>query len=765
MKRILMMFVSLVFIICLISCNDDEVNETLEITETNITLYENESYTFNLDVSVIVSTDNSEVLSVSGNTIKALKEGIAVATVTLESNEDIYKEVKVTVIRKISELDRLESSITIEEGETYKFDIIEPIVLIASDSTILLTKGKSVAALKEGTAVVTIKLTSDEAISKDINVTVIKKISVLEKIETNITIIEDEEYTFEFDDITLHSSDNNIVSVDGKSIKGVKEGIATVKVRDYFGNYKDITVTVMFPTFSFLELLEFNSNYWLSNEEEYDSILEELKNYDFDGEFIENIQSFTVIPEYGEYYLGRKSVRETFLSYFKDVEFEYKKDGIDYSNLGEKRMTFHVWGYERYGIGYFSVYDDGFVSISLYFNEKGTYSFLGKINGSISIDDILRYVKENTDYLSSTVYLKVGETYTREVDSDIYIICEDNDLIKVEGNTITALKEGKINVTVDYIGEDFQMDTTIYIEPAPELLDKLPFSIVLSEDEEYIFEVEGITLQSIDETIVSVNDNIIKAEKDGTTILKITDELGNCKDVYVTVNLPTFSFLEILEFTAQYEYYNAGPGHDLIYELKNYEFNNENYSENIDFYWVELENTFTKYNLCRMSIREGFLSFFKDAKFEYVEETSYIENKTQKISFIVSVFDSMKQGFTVYEDGTILLQCTFKEIDSYTFNKFSFVGKIDESITVDEMVRYVRENRDYLFVSKYLKVGESYTVEADSEIYIICEDNDLIKVEGNTITALKEGKINVTVDYIGEDFQMIINLYIESIDQ
>jgi len=328
----------------------------------------------------------------------------------------------------------------------------------------LLTKGKSVAALKEGTAVVTIKLTSDEAISKDINVTVIKKISVLEKIETNITIIEDEEYTFEFDDITLHSSDNNIVSVDGKSIKGVKEGIATVKVRDYFGNYKDITVTVMFPTFSFLELLEFNSNYWLSNEEEYDSILEELKNYDFDGEFIENIQSFTVIPEYGEYYLGRKSVRETFLSYFKDVEFEYKKDGIDYSNLGEKRMTFHVWGYERYGIGYFSVYDDGFVSISLYFNEKGTYSFLGKINGSISIDDILRYVKENTDYLSSTVYLKVGETYTREVDSDIYIICEDNDLIKVEGNTITALKEGKINVTVDYIGEDFQMIINLYIE-------------------------------------------------------------------------------------------------------------------------------------------------------------------------------------------------------------------------------------------------------------------------------------------------------------
>ena len=408
MKRILMIITSLLFIICLISCNeednlkDDNINigtDAIEINETNITLYEGESYTLNLDVDVLLTSSNNSAI---------------------------------------------------------------------------LVNEKTITAIKEGTSIITIKLVSDMRVSKEISVTVLKKVNVLEGIETNITIEENEEYILDIDGITLQSSDQTIVSVNGKTIKGIKEGETIVKVSDASGNFKDVIVTVKFPTFSFFELLDFDYYYRYYNKKEYDSIIEELIKYKFDSDFKKKIHSIIVIPQYEEHYLMRKSIRETFVDYFSDIAFEYVKEGTDYKYNKKQIMSFSIstLGDDNiiHGCPWFYVLYDGTVYVYLSFKDKGkgSYAFVGKLDEEHSADELVTYVKENRDYISLNIRLKVGESDTISEGLDIKITAEDESLLEIEGNTITALKEGKTKIIVEYVGEDFKQENYVYIESVDE---------------------------------------------------------------------------------------------------------------------------------------------------------------------------------------------------------------------------------------------------------------------------------------------------------
>ncbi len=105
MKKILsFLFIGLLAFI-LIGCGEEEkLSLTINDADKNITLEVDATKQINVSFEgegVVWSVDNAEIVSVNDGLITALKDGLAVVTVTLKGHEDYKATITVTVNKKV----------------------------------------------------------------------------------------------------------------------------------------------------------------------------------------------------------------------------------------------------------------------------------------------------------------------------------------------------------------------------------------------------------------------------------------------------------------------------------------------------------------------------------------------------------------------------------------------------------------------------------------------------------------------------------------
>ena len=141
-------------------------------------------------------------------------------------------------------------------------------------------------------------------------------------------------------------------------------------------------------------------------------------------------------------------------------------------------------------------------------------------------------VKVNTlNYECEYSKIGVGEivNFNIEHNNDYYVTNHNEDIVKIENNTIQGLKVGNANFTV--ISEDLTIDVSIeVVDPKINFND----NILLKVNEEKLIHPTSSLIDTFnydieDKDIASINNNIIKGLKAGETILTISYERNNLK--------------------------------------------------------------------------------------------------------------------------------------------------------------------------------------------------------------------------------------------
>ncbi len=202
------------------------------------------------------STDNTSVLSLSGNTIQAKKTGTANVTVKLYNG--VTAQCKVTVKDAPSSARLNTSLLTIGVGETYRFTCTVPDGTAArvrtyttDNPSVLSVMGSTIAAKQAGTANVTVKLYN--GVTAQCKVTVKPAPSFVTLYPSDVTIAVGECYYF-FCNLqngtasnmkTYTAGDNRMISFTNNCVTGKTAGTTNFKVTLYNGVSSQSKVTVM----------------------------------------------------------------------------------------------------------------------------------------------------------------------------------------------------------------------------------------------------------------------------------------------------------------------------------------------------------------------------------------------------------------------------------------------------------------------------------------------------------------------------------------
>ena len=157
-----------------------------------------------------------------------------------------------------NKISALETIVSVEEGKSYTIEFTSKVgnCLVKSDNDnirfVKVDEGfVEIEALKEGTSVITIYKENDESIYVTINVTITKKKSSFEATIENILCGETKEiklkYDADFQDTDFEfKTTSEIISLDGNKVTGLKPGEATISITEKkTGEVKELKVTVM----------------------------------------------------------------------------------------------------------------------------------------------------------------------------------------------------------------------------------------------------------------------------------------------------------------------------------------------------------------------------------------------------------------------------------------------------------------------------------------------------------------------------------------
>ena len=445
MKKVFYLFL----LFCLmfsISCKENKIKETLEITETDITLYEEESYIFNVNVKVVLETSNSDIVLIEGTKITALNEGEAIITIKLESDETVYKDVVIKVIKKVNILDSIKDNIDIEEREEYTFDV-DGIIIISSDEEVVTVNNKTIKGLKVGTILITVYDENDNSNSKDVIVEVKEKTYKLSKLVgydliydgSNGSFLEGlDSYTGEYD---LKENLDHI-SIDNKGISFfTRKKTAIAKTIDIFENleYRNIVYDYSLSYENLFLHFMFSSNVYciLTFEVFYDgTVLMCFGN-------TENVLDWNFmakLPDDFDY--------DGFIEYYRQNDSSSRHVEL---SIGE---TYEVKNFEEGAKLYL---DDSDVVIVE--GNKITAVNVGKASLIYQVGDqedtrisitVFVYANKNLKFIPSTLTISVNEEYKfkHKTNQDIVILVSDENIISVDEDVITGLKEGETVVTI-----------------------------------------------------------------------------------------------------------------------------------------------------------------------------------------------------------------------------------------------------------------------------------------------------------------------------
>ena len=190
MKKLLFCFLLAIFGFCFVACNEkeddnnDDNNQVqapvLNITETSIDLKVGETFTFNVDIDVLMESSKASVVTVNEatKTITAVGAGEATVTVYALADTTVSKSITVKVTEKEApvkpELNFTETAIDLDINDTYTFDVDIEVILETSNSAVVTvdSANKKITASGVGDATVTVYAKEDTTVSKSVVVTV-----------------------------------------------------------------------------------------------------------------------------------------------------------------------------------------------------------------------------------------------------------------------------------------------------------------------------------------------------------------------------------------------------------------------------------------------------------------------------------------------------------------------------------------------------------------------------------------------------------------
>ena len=163
MKKIFFVFLFSFLLVFMASC--DKTQPTLKTDDIEVNLYVGDTYDLNIKVMDLESfklkylIDNNEVIEVNDGTLKALKEGEANITVSLNEYEDVTPlKIKVIVTTKPSVTITGLASVEVDEEITLSVELIAlegDIVWTSNDESIATVNNGKVKGLKAGTVTIT----------------------------------------------------------------------------------------------------------------------------------------------------------------------------------------------------------------------------------------------------------------------------------------------------------------------------------------------------------------------------------------------------------------------------------------------------------------------------------------------------------------------------------------------------------------------------------------------------------------------------------
>lgn len=226
---------------------DSNIQDVMFINESIDTLVTIEPLGTLCTDFTVVSSDN-EVISVSNKTIKALKEGSAVVTVTANGLEKKY-QINVVTFGNIE----LKISETISEKEVVSYQVIatpsnleiKNFKYESNNNDVILINKNLIFAKSDGEATITVSYTYNDLEYKVSKVVESKKVEYpIERlyisgangilVGTTTELVVNKYPSVGYGEIEFSSSDSSIASVNNGTVTGIKEGkaIITATVKD-----------------------------------------------------------------------------------------------------------------------------------------------------------------------------------------------------------------------------------------------------------------------------------------------------------------------------------------------------------------------------------------------------------------------------------------------------------------------------------------------------------------------------------------------------
>ena len=497
------------------------------------------------------------------------------------------------------------------------------------------------------------------------------------------------------------------------------------------------------------------------------------------------------------------------LAYEKEIDEIYVGDDVDFTTLiyvvdGKLvRLTKDQIDTSKVDLTKEGTYE---VTIS-YKDFKETVKV--KVNAlklSIDCQDVIKVNQEEM--------VKIVTEPEREITS-IHLMSSDEEVIKVDGNKIIALKEGKATITAEYHGLNASKEITVVEEDTIYVSDlKVSLPQEMNVGSEDTFEVKvmpenatnkAYTVSVSDESLLNISGNTMNALKEGNVIVTIKSNDGKVTKEFIIEVIEEKGVNESLDKI--YEIFNDVNNYNfkVEYELSipdfSYSYKEEyEYNKDIISYTYELTEGFAKdYVIFNDDYSISYYAQLDDGYTLISEDDEYFEFYYSYLSLIdfsklsdyEIIYNSGKFLFTnpkkasdelfgTYEDEYQVLEFSFttkddlidtmtittKVYDSddakwYTYNEritFSNYGKV--TLSLEDVMKIVEGNEDLTLVTSastnipnVLNVGKELELEItllpesalDKNYTLTISDESIVKLENNLLIALKEGKVTLTL--------------------
>jgi N-acetylmuramoyl-L-alanine amidase len=254
MKKLLFVLSLGILSIMLIGCQE---SMTIDISNTDIQLEVNETKDINVTTNdekgLLFESSDSSIVSVDADgKLTGLTAGNAKITITSKTDEEVSKEINVSVVLTHYVIsDDEELVIKVDEILEIDFNASGDVLLTSSDSSIfLINEQLEIVGVAEGEASLRISLISDSSIFVDISVTVTRNVMIsIEDGQSEMFINQEKDLIYTAsDDVTFETSNEDIITIsnDGKLLAKAL-GQATIKVVSVYDEsiYEEIFIDVL----------------------------------------------------------------------------------------------------------------------------------------------------------------------------------------------------------------------------------------------------------------------------------------------------------------------------------------------------------------------------------------------------------------------------------------------------------------------------------------------------------------------------------------